>query len=319
MTVIENLAEYLVFISKQRNVYYRGCSDASYKMLPGIYRGAKGRSLVKYEHDIVREAIASNVNQFVGLNSNFERLTLMQHYGFPTRLLDITENPLVALYFAVSETKKKDGIVSVLTLPSKLIKHYDSDAVSVLSAFSFMEPTKFETFEAELKANISNSSLLALTKRIAANKQRRAVVTLSYFYGNNADSKGKQECIKLLNNTQALDYIVYEIQKEKPRFRNLVDPSHFDNSILCVKPMLNNQRIIAQQGAFLLYGIKNGDKLTPAEIETSNIKVSSCLIKKESKALILRELEVLGITRQRLFPEIEHSARFLVDRYKSKL
>jgi hypothetical protein len=46
----------------------------------------------------------------------------MQHYGIPTRLLDWSEGPLVALYFAVTERPKSDGAIWCL-LPAKLNKH----------------------------------------------------------------------------------------------------------------------------------------------------------------------------------------------------
>jgi FRG domain len=44
----------------------------------------------------------------------FGWLFLAQHYGLPTRLLDWTENPLVALYFAVTEHQGKDGCLWAL-------------------------------------------------------------------------------------------------------------------------------------------------------------------------------------------------------------
>jgi len=47
--------------------------------------------------------------------NEFECLAYAQHYGLATRLLDWTENPLVALYFAVEAEPKKDGAVFAYT------------------------------------------------------------------------------------------------------------------------------------------------------------------------------------------------------------
>ena len=46
--------------------------------------------------------------------TEWEWLTIMQHHKVPTRLLDWTENPLVALYFAICEYPKSDGVLWVL-------------------------------------------------------------------------------------------------------------------------------------------------------------------------------------------------------------
>lgn len=82
------------FPGERLRFFYRGAANERYLLAPGVYRtGEKPEDF--YFHELQVRCPAP----FAG-RRYLEKLTYMQHYGAPTRLLDITANPLVALYFA---------------------------------------------------------------------------------------------------------------------------------------------------------------------------------------------------------------------------
>ncbi|WP_270657859.1 FRG domain-containing protein [Parabacteroides merdae] len=111
--------------------FFRGHADAvKFKLEPSIYRSS---NLINSEHILFKELVSHNPEEFNRCHSAIEYLVKMQHYSLPTRLLDLTLNPLIALYFAVNEINNKHGEVIVFKIPKKDIKYYDSDTVSVLA------------------------------------------------------------------------------------------------------------------------------------------------------------------------------------------
>lgn len=120
--------------------FFRGHSDESYELAPNVYRETY---LIENEHNIIQDAFTYCSDYFLPHETLFEKLVKLQHYGYKTRLLDITSNALVALYFSVSDCQKhsdeyngKDGEVIILDIPKEKIKYPSSDKVAILSAVS---------------------------------------------------------------------------------------------------------------------------------------------------------------------------------------
>ena len=80
----------------------------------------------------------------VELSRRIDRLTLAQHYGLATQLLDWTLNPLVALYFACESVSQTDGIVffvSSFHLEPDLIKDTNLENACPVQA---LRPRRFD-------------------------------------------------------------------------------------------------------------------------------------------------------------------------------
>ncbi len=112
---------------------YRGQTDMKYTSYPVLFRN---ENLLNNERDLFNEIINSNREDFNDCKSSFEILSKMQHYGLPTRMLDLTSNPLVALYFAASSDNKLTGEVMVYTVLEAEILYPDDEEVDIVSNIS---------------------------------------------------------------------------------------------------------------------------------------------------------------------------------------
>lgn len=100
----------------REDLWYRGHAEAPWRLIPKLFRKKHWRepnieASMFYEF---RRAAPSRYPACPPSSNSAEWLALMQHYGLPTRLLDWTESPLVAAFFAVQGCRTVDGTIWVL-------------------------------------------------------------------------------------------------------------------------------------------------------------------------------------------------------------
>ncbi len=98
---------------EDRALWFRGQSDASWGLTPKLWR-EEYRDANEAEMRLEFESAGLPLTQSSATYDKWHWYFLMQHYQAPTRILDWTINPLVALYFAVRDEKEQDAVVWVV-------------------------------------------------------------------------------------------------------------------------------------------------------------------------------------------------------------
>ena len=259
-----------------KEYFFRGHASYEYKLIPSLYRNQK-----YYDNeDLMYMDFKTQFYNELSDKKYIEILTTMQHYNMPTRLLDTTSNPLVSLYMTVDKVDESSnypiGEVVVMKENKKNIKYSDSNAVTILSSLAVLE-TKYKQ---ELYEKIVES--------IEKNDP------------------------SIYKNSLSYKRFVAEVRNELAYF----DESFFSPEVLLtprhVKVGMINERIIAQSGNFILFGLYDYINGNHVDLNTV-IKERIFIVNKKN---ILKQLNLLNINDSTMYPDKDHTSKAIKRYYE---
>lgn len=134
--------------------FFRGHAESGWSLAPRLFR----ERLHHDEQNLVSDALSILPDEFAGA-AGFPQLAKMQHLGLPTRLLDVTTNPLVALFFACYGSPSEAG--EVITFPNLPTFQEPHLGVEIVMDFVFSGAWRaFNPIEARRRLSIFGRSAI---------------------------------------------------------------------------------------------------------------------------------------------------------------
>lgn len=273
---ISSINQYVDFLGqirkKDSKLFFRGHSKVSYDLKPSLFRKEEW---LTNEKKMYLELMAKCPYEFERLESHIEKLAEMQHYGLPTRLLDVTQNPLVALYFACESQYSYYGEIIIFSQNLDSIKYFQSDTVAMLASLPLFTKTEQMQF---YQSSFNNSTDI-----------------------NDFNDK--------------VEHLVREVRMERPCFKSEIKAADIRDAVVCIPARKNRRIDNQEGAFIVcglleeIYGGKKYNTLSNLRLKLDNKKITICIIDK--KAEILNELESLGINKAKIYPEIDDVADYI--------
>lgn len=205
VTVVKSLDEYVRFVGGletrfENPVFYRGQTNANYLLSPSSLRNGPAN-----ENRMIEAFIRYFAHEVDACKNAVAKLALMQHYDLKTRFLDISENPLAALYFACVPRKKYRNPAA------------DEEDESWGEIVLFQEKDEYgEPRPERLKtAESSNASIIANT---AFMEQEFSLWKLGSYWKKDANQAYNEKHIDLTSIVRKS--LIVRVPQDNPRIKN---------------------------------------------------------------------------------------------------
>ena len=259
-------------------LFFRGEHTNAWGLQPSVMRCSREdrHSLRAKESEMLLDLMSRRPEDFNDTTSALSQWVLAQHHGLKTRLLDVTRNPLVAL-FCACESDEEIGRLHVFSVPRELVKPFNSDTISIIANFA-----KLARAEQNLLLGWTGTDI----------EEREPEPQFLYIYEH------------------AMRHLYQLIRQEKPFFEERIDPRDFFR-VFVVEPEQSFERIWAQSGAFLISAFHEWFERSKVLNWNPRIPIydhSMFVVPNNNKQHILDDLRLLNITHETLFPGLDEAA-----------
>ena len=279
MEIIEEIAG----LNASHPLYFRGEPEIYGKLRASLSRLSDDNEVLReHEGEMLRDLISRRPEDFSGMTSALEQWVLARHHGLPSRFLDITKNPLASLFFACqasSQEKQSDGRMHVFAVPKILIKSFNSDAVSIITSFAKLEKRAQDRI-------LGKFDLMA-----------------PQFWPDGYFT--------------AMNVLYQLISQEKPYFDRRINVGDFYR-VYVVEPQQSSERVRAQSGALLVSAFYERFERPMIQSTNNHIPIYAhyrLIVPFDRKQNILNELDMVGVSRESLFPGLDESVSATMRHY----
>jgi hypothetical protein len=297
---ITNLSEFMAVIMEEfshitpnpfyerERFFFRGQSNKNYTLQPSIARQINDNvSYLRFENQLIQSAKLQSPEEFSGIEYPANMLAKMQHYGLPTRMLDVTENALIALYFACKSKQNNeeiDGEVFCFKVEENEVHSAYSIYANIIASLYTELSTSFDI--EKFIDRIKDENFIPKSER----RKSSAYII--------------KQTVNIMNQPIFISPEMLTEREKRQQAAFLIYPNKIELQ----------ESIYNKKGKYVVVQEINDIKTTKAQLINKTVTIAA-----DYKRRILSELELFGISEQFVFPEIEKKCNAIKNQVEYKV